>query len=387
MFWVLPLIARRMSRTSENRSDTRIHVVTNSDDIVQHAGSRGYFPHHVKDYKQLDDHWFFKVKASLVGTVSPFEYEITILRWILFSEILKKWNESHGDSDKMTRLLILDGDVMMMTNAALFFHSALFALTDIDPNETRRDQDDLGFELISFGEGVCNLFSPHGLFAYANFIRQWFSKDVDLVVKESKDLGGIYFSDMELQRLFTFRNLTSRVNYLHALGEHPSLTHRLNCMPSSTLENLHKMSNTHFVAGNEILKGDWADRLSSCSTSSNMNLGIRLGGDIYSQCFIHFQGIKNKPWLYLYGRAFENLINLVTEQKLLPLEMEASQPNLIFQPSGSRSLFFVNATIGRKQHVASMDVFHKYNFSAQDVIVHVPGWISDMFPTMNASLV
>ena len=391
MFWVLPLIVKRLSGTHPYGVDTRVHIVSNSEDVVQRAFLHGYFGHRLQEYKQADKHWLQKIKASLVGTVSPYEYEITIVRWLIFSEILKSWNDSHFESEKMTRLLFLDGDVMMMINAARFFDTALTVLTEQDVHESRpaiiRDGDDLGYELISFGEGVCNLFSPHGLHSYANFIRQWFRADVTEVVKESKALGGIYFSDMELQRLFTNRNATYRLNYLVEMEENSNLANLLmQCIPSTSVEILHKKSNSHFYLGSNALHGKWYEQLLGNSTESNLDIGVRIGGDTYPQCFIHFQGIKNKPLLYLYGRAFENLLNAVNNRTLRPFEMEPLQPEVIFQPVGSRSIYYVNSTLGTKQHIASMDVFYEYNFSAQDIIFHVPVWLSDMFPTLDHSI-
>jgi len=386
MFWVLPMIARRLGRNSTSGPDTRIHIVTNSEDIAQCALARGYFAHRVNEHTEKDKHWLPNVKASLAGTVSPFEYEITILRWILFSEILTKWNDSHLKAERMTRLLFLDGDVMMMLNAARFFHLALITMTEIDPMQNSRDKDDFDYELISFGEGVCNLFSPHGLSSYANFIRQWFDKDVAMVVKESKSLGGIYFSDMELQRLFTYRNMSSRVNYLDVSANRMFLTRQLKCAVSNTVEVLHKKTDTHFHFQGRHVNASWAAETMVQTSNYYHDFGIRIGSEVYSQCFIHFQGIKNKPLLYLYGRAFENFLNFITTRKLGSFEMELLQPNIVFQPIGSRSIFFVNSTLGKKQHVSSMDSFYNHNLSAQDIIIHVPVWLSDMFPTTELHL-
>lgn len=388
MFWVLPMIARKLARESVSGFDTRIHIVTNSDDIAKRAALHGYHAHDSEFYKRADQKWLPNVKASLIGTVSPFEYEITILRWIIFAEIMKKWNGKRPEAEKMTRLLVLDGDVMMTVNSAYFFQMALNVLTEQPETDASKlaTRDDLGYELISFGEGVVNLFSPHGLEEYSSFIRQWFNRDEKVVVADSKSIGGIYFSDMELQRYFTHRNTSTRVNYL-ALENATTLNHFLRCSPSNSVEGLHSRHNSHFCVGNEVLDFNWLEKLQgSSSSSTRLDVGIRIGGDAYPQCFIHFQGMKNKPLLYLYGRAFENLINVFNERNLKPFDLEPMQPDLLFQPAGSRSIYFVNSTLGRKQHISSMDTFAKYNLSIADVLYRVPVWITDMFPAMIFSL-
>ena len=77
--------------------------------------------------------------------------------------------------------------------------------------------------------------------------------------------------------------------------------------PMGTVTFLNKYHNSYYYQGSEIPRGDWFDKV--VHQSSIHNVGIRVDSKLLRECFIHFQGMMNKNMMYVYGRAFENILN------------------------------------------------------------------------------
>ena len=65
-FWLLPIVAQLLSRLDKNanRSDTRIHIVTDSDVLLQEAANAGFHPYDIRTYRALNQEFIHLVTKS-----------------------------------------------------------------------------------------------------------------------------------------------------------------------------------------------------------------------------------------------------------------------------------------------------------------------------------
>lgn len=386
-FWILPWIAKNLAREKDGRIDTRIHVVSNDDEIVHFAQQYGYHSYNINPYMAEDNHLLSKIRKSLHGTVSPYEYEVTIYRWIVFHRVVESWNNEAKQTEKITRILVLDGDVLLSVNAAQFYHNVLLAFTkphDIhDPFIRNKNHDDLGYELIGVALGVCNLFSSHGLKSFANFLHSWFAGSTEEVVRRSKDIGGVYFSDMELYKQFIKLDNSTR-NGCIMFEKETCFQKLIQCQPEYSIGAFLKEAKTpqFYINGKPVVNDNWQEMLHVTTNVGSPLISFGIQSEVSQQplCFLHFQGREIKNAMIVFGRAMENVINAYKRGTLKKFEVSFATHDLVVQPLHSRELFLINATDGKKYSIGTMDAFYHRNYSVGNIIPHIPRWLLHLFP-------
>lgn len=194
-FWVLPSVALAYSRTSSNgnEQDTRVHIVTDSPLILSQAESLGYHAYDIHPYFIVHH----RLLSLIQNTVTSMEYKVTIFRWTVYNSIVENWNIDHPHSP-ITRVLVLDGDVLMTMNAAEFYDSVVgaIALNSTDPASFKQP------EYINMAYGVVGLFTVGGLRNFTSYIDTWYSGTAEEIKHRCALAGGKFWSDMILLESF-----------------------------------------------------------------------------------------------------------------------------------------------------------------------------------------
>jgi hypothetical protein len=126
------------------------------------------------------------------------EYKVTLFRWTVYNSIVKNWNIDHPRSP-ISRILVLDGDVLMTMNAAEFYDKVVgaIALNSTDPASVKQP------EYINMAYGVVGLFTVGGLQNFTSYVDRWYSGTTEEITRRSaKAGGGKFWSDMILLESF-----------------------------------------------------------------------------------------------------------------------------------------------------------------------------------------
>jgi len=116
-FWVLPSVAGMLVKTNKSTntadSDVRIHVLSDSMDVLEKASSLGFYSYDLVPH--IDKHHRF---LNRVGrTVNSTASELGFFRWKVLNHIVTDWN-SHGAASTISRVMVLNGEVLLTTNPA-----------------------------------------------------------------------------------------------------------------------------------------------------------------------------------------------------------------------------------------------------------------------------
>ena len=203
-FWVAINVLRRFATCTWKNGhllhcDTRIHIITDSFRVVKEIKALGK-PFYVYELDMYDEISLpFKALYSRThNTVNSLDYEFLCFnRWLLMSNITRSWNNLHSHANihhhtPMTRILSLDLDILMTTNAAKFADGLVNALS----NSSMAEPD---FDVIVVGLGAINLFSPVGLHRFSTFVFDWFNRSAE-VVKAANEHYWKFFSDMMIMK-------------------------------------------------------------------------------------------------------------------------------------------------------------------------------------------
>jgi hypothetical protein len=415
-FWILPSVAQSFSTVDNETqtSDTRIHIVTDSADILLRAKSLGYYGHDVNILNSKVTHAYRKLVHD---SVSSLEYEVTILRWKYYRMIMNDWNKEYPNSP-MTRIVTLDGDVLMTMNVPAFFDSVIRSLTDtstLSSTERQITANQTRFEFINVALGVVGLFSPVGLSAFDEFIDEWYNGTIEEVLKRNYEVASYgkqnFFSDMILQEKFIASNTIMRnrcFEYFLSTKEqgmsyyekwrlqpnHQCLLMTLGCIPMSNYRSLLKLS--PFIRF--LIDGTNTPRqvLQSASEKriTEYSLSIQAENEKYPYCFMvgniylltrsdanglfvkHFQGKELKKLLYGYGQLFETILQ---KNHTRGHALDGSDPNYVLFGSG-KSIFYFNKTTRSLHPIGSMDSFHQRQLKLGDVIHPFPMSVLDSLP-------
>lgn len=136
-FWVVPILLERMARLQKQAdgtvtTDTRIHIFSSSDYILKKGQFMGdnIYMWDARIIHPAKQKRFFDFYSTVHFSVNVLEYEFLCFnRWHIYRWAMEWWNENHSDSEKMTRILTLDLDVVLFKNAAVFFDDILASLT------------------------------------------------------------------------------------------------------------------------------------------------------------------------------------------------------------------------------------------------------------------
>lgn len=252
-FWVLPAMAMLYSRplttqhpniTNNGLRDTRVHIVTDSATILEKARSFRFEAHDIKDYLQMLPS---DLPKQIHDGVTSIEYEVTLLRWLIYDLIVTKWNLEAAAKTVLPiqRVIALDLDAMITYNAATFFHNSVDALSSSATSTSPRNQnhhhsekesglDSLSngddFEYINVALGAVSLFSSQGLNLFAKDVFHWFNDTEEVVNKRCRSFHP-HFSDMILLSGFIKSNPLRRSSCLETFPSIPCLVQRMGCVP------------------------------------------------------------------------------------------------------------------------------------------------------------
>lgn len=197
-FWIGPQLMQALSKNN----DTRVHIFTDTDDIMVRGTMLGYYMYDMgkEPFVSLNKH-FFEMYEKNHHSINNVEYEyLCFYRWHMFRKVVELWE---NQVKPITRILTIDTDVVMLTNAAEFFHNAVAAL--------HIDQADNSFEVITISHGAVHLWTAAGLHSYSNFIYQWYNKSQADVLHTTKQNAGKYNS-MLFNLIYYY--LLCRLNFL-----------------------------------------------------------------------------------------------------------------------------------------------------------------------------
>lgn len=259
-------VSTRHNHSQPLSLDTRIHVLTESDDIIQHAQthlSHPYYVHDMRKYAELTAS-FYQTYSKTHVSVNSLDYEFLCFnRWHLFSNITETWNQQWYPQYKdfhINYILSLDLDVLMTISAADFVQRIVSALSTSAAEEQRHD-----FEVAVIGLGAINVFTPKGLKSFSKYIQSWYAQS-DEEVRKANAKYGRFFSDMMIMKEYLEAVKTTeqrnacyeywKASEYYSWKEDPTnkcLLERLGCVPMSGYREMMKGNTIRFYRGKEKL--------------------------------------------------------------------------------------------------------------------------------------
>jgi len=200
-YWVLTTVAAMFSKTNINglESDIRIHVLSDSPDILEKASSLGFYSYDLVPHIDRNSKFLTRVSRTVNDTAG----ELNIFRWNVLSHIVTDWNSQTAESP-ISRIIALEGDTLMTVHAAALFDRAVLLCRKVANGEITP-------ESISIAEPMM-LFSPLGLSNFAAFIDDWYNSCMrDELRKKSVGTLGRAWSDAILYEHFAASSTLTRM--------------------------------------------------------------------------------------------------------------------------------------------------------------------------------
>jgi hypothetical protein len=163
-WWAGPLLLQAFAVNN----DTRVHIFSDAQEILD-QGSRygGFYMHDMRQMKALQDSFFAMYKVNH-HSINDVNYEfLCFYRWLMFRSMVDYWQKTHTPEDQISKIVTIDSDVLIMTNALDFFDGVL---------RTLRYGVDQPYELIIITPGAVHLWSYMGLISYSDYIYEWYNK-------------------------------------------------------------------------------------------------------------------------------------------------------------------------------------------------------------------
>ena len=176
-FWIGPKLMKELSKDN----DTRVHIFTDTAAIENRGKADGFYMYDMgkEPFKAVHEH-FFAMYEKNHHSINNVEYEyLCFFRWHLFRKLVEMWKT---EANPIKRVLTIDTDVVMLTNAAEFFSNAIQAL--------QISSEDDGFDVVTISPGCVHLWTSTGLISYSNFIYEWYNKTQESVLHTTKQHAG-----------------------------------------------------------------------------------------------------------------------------------------------------------------------------------------------------
>jgi hypothetical protein len=286
LFWLTPLIILSLG------NNTRIHIFTNDDLVIQTGTEMGLFVHDSRTKFAMEHRRFHDMYKQNHFSVNNLEYEyLCFFRWHMFRIVVENMNNFVfvGENEpKIKRVLTIDSDVVLFQNANVFFDSLLNGLQLISPIH-----GDV-FDVIIVAHGAVQLWTDQGLVKFSKYIIDWFNRPRHVIfemAKKHKSRTRTHFSDMNLISYFANENASMRnacpivaANTNKRLRDEFSqcLISHMKCIPNGNFDG-------NMMRDNNI---KWLN-------------GFPFGKDeMFPFCLIHFNGDRSKPSYPAYARYF-----------------------------------------------------------------------------------
>eukprot|EP01032_Pedospumella_encystans_P024799 gene24799-28030_t len=91
-YWVLPSVAAMLVKSTTRRnaadSEVRIHILSDTQLVLQKAKSLGYYTYDLLPYVDKHNKFLDRVSLTVNGTAN----ELTFFRWKVLNRIVTEWN-------------------------------------------------------------------------------------------------------------------------------------------------------------------------------------------------------------------------------------------------------------------------------------------------------
>ena len=354
-FWNGPLLVQALSRCN----DTRVHIFSEDAAILSKSLQYGFISHNISKYSNIEQS-FRRMYRHV--SFNYFDYEfLCFYRWHMFNQMIKTWNTLQSSSGRISRVITLDTDVLLMMNAAEFYKRAVVA-SGVDKSN---------MDLIIASPGAVQLWSSHGIRKFSDFIYDWYNETTSIVMERSLNASALFaksfkvFSDMEMVSEFALRNTAKRKPCLSIVSQTKSADRKpwqdcviesLGCVPVGDYGG---------ILGSRYI----FDPHRPISWSSEL-FGFKDDKEKYPFCYLHFQGDRTKYYLRFYGNYM--------------LQMRVGNwtefgPMLVTTSTNPNEVFLVDRA-GYLRGFWNYEAFVKLNYNAWMIYRKLPAEMVDSLP-------
>lgn len=205
-FWLL----MRYNLLLTKRNSVRIHILTDSNDLLVRGQEAGFHMHKVEMNNTFYD-MYAPNHLSVLGSDAKFvKYEyFNFYRWIKYSEIVNDWNTKNAKDPvlQIKNIVAIDADVMFLLNPHKLFFRVLHSLGYTSSEDN--------FDMATVAPGAVQVFSATGLNKYGSFIYDWYNRPKQAIAADMDTIAGKvfdhqHFSDMQMGILFSHQNEVAR---------------------------------------------------------------------------------------------------------------------------------------------------------------------------------
>eukprot|EP01032_Pedospumella_encystans_P024681 gene24681-27904_t len=382
-YWVLPTVAAMQARTNSSiaaaDSELRVHILSDSTEILKKASSLGFYSYDLVPHIDKHQRFLNRVARTVNSTASELEF----FRWKVLNHIVSDWN-SHAAESPIRRVMVVNGEVLLTTNPAALYDRAVTLAQTIAGMNAQKNPDPP--QAIYIADAVM-LYSPEGLNAFDAYIDEWFNEGcIHELRRKSVGTDNRPWSDVILFERFANSSASTSATLrlklfdtiaVDAAAKQVELKHKqaLGCEPLSYYDNPYGVHVR--VNGLPYQLRNQQQQAKQVSQDPNIHdLHIYGPDKEYPYCFMGFVHKHTKNMMYVYGRTLEILRG--GEEAHTPTTASSLAGDMLLAPEKSREVYYIDSH-GTRKFIANKEEFKNLFLAREQVIGRVPMGIIEAF--------